>query len=149
VLKTVLRSKTKMKSAGIPQSLPGFISSTSDKNKEESDASLESKTVQILAILPHLSPGHITHLLRDDRFGGNVERVLEGLLDGSLESEWEGPVEEEVQWDRSIGKGKQRAKSQDEEKGEAFGYDIAQRRNVFDNDELDVMRVRVGKQHVG
>jgi hypothetical protein len=84
--------------------------------------------------------------LRDDRFGGNVERVLEGLLDGSLGSEWEDVDEGEGPKEEKSGKGKQRA---DEEKGCAFGYDVAQRRNVFDNEELDVARVRVGKQDVG
>jgi hypothetical protein len=83
--------------------------------------------------------------LQDDRFRGSVERVLQVLLDGSLGSEWEGAVEAEVQWDQGSGKGKQ--KTQDEEKGEPSGYDIAQRRNVFDKHELEVMRVR--KQHVG
>jgi hypothetical protein len=39
---------------------------------------------QIIAILSHLSQAYVTGLLREDRFGENVERFLEGLLDRSL-----------------------------------------------------------------
>ncbi len=129
MLELVLRSKTKTKSA---ESIPVPIASTSDNNEEENVASLEYKTSQILAILPHLSPSHVTHLMQDDRFGGNVEHFLEGLLDGSLGSEWEDVDEE-----KGSGKGKQRAKSQ-EYKRDAFGYDVTERRNVFDNGKEDV-----------
>jgi hypothetical protein len=70
--------------------------------------------------------------MQDDRFGGTVERVLEGLLYGSLGSEWEDVDEE-----KGSGKGEQRAKSQEYKRG-AFGYGVTARRNVFDNEELDI-----------
>jgi len=83
--------------------------------------------------------------LRDDRFGGNVERILEGLLDGSLGSELDDVDEEE---EEGSGKGKQKATPKDREKDDSFAYDVSQRRNIFDNEELDVARVRVGKQNI-
>lgn len=59
-------------------------------------------------------------------------------------SEWEDVDQAEGQKEEGSGKGKQKAKSKDEEKGDvAFRYDVAQRRNIFDDDELDVTRVRV------
>ena len=70
-----------------------------------------------------------------------MERILEGLLDGSLGSEWEHADEEEGK----RAKGKQKATP---EKDGAFAYDVSQRMNVFDNEELDVARVRIGKQNV-
>lgn len=63
-----------------------------------------------------------------------VERVLEGLLDGNLTSE-----PEDVDEQRSA-KGKKRASS---------GYDVSRRRNLIDDQELDVTRPKLGKRDVG
>jgi hypothetical protein len=135
VLTTILRSKTRIRDTNFtvnPESDSAPIASTSDNQAE----ALDSKAAQILAILPHLSHTYVTRLLQDNTLGGNVERVLEGLLDGSLASE-SGNTDED-----GSGKGKKRA----EEKSHAFGYE---RRNIFDEDEIDAARTRVGKQDVG
>ena len=108
---------------------------------------MEPKVAQILAILPHLSQACVARLLRDDRFGENVEHVLEGLLDGSLGFEHVNEQEDRaVEWNR---KGKQKASSKEVEEGDAFGYDISQRKNLFDDEELDITRLKLGKRDVG
>jgi hypothetical protein len=47
------------------------------------------------------------------------------------------------------GKGKQTAKIKGQDRHDVFGYDVAQRRNIFDNKELVVVRVGFGKQDIG
>jgi activating signal cointegrator complex subunit 2 len=150
VLRIVLRSNQKSRSGKIAIKsrpvLPSVVSMSSNINtntKKDESASLESKTAQILAILPHLSQSYVTHLLRDDTFRGNIELILEGLFDGSLGSEWE-----DVKEDRQTEEGgsKKRAELIVEETRDAFGGGVAQRRNVFDDEELDITRIRVSKQ---
>jgi hypothetical protein len=58
--------------------------------------------------------------LRDDRFRGNIERVLEGPLDGSLGFEWEDVDEGDGQMEERGGKGEQRAKLKDENRHDAL-----------------------------
>ena len=65
---------------------------------------------------------HVTPLLRDDRFGGNVERILEGLLDGSLGSELDDVDEEEGKKEEGSGKGEQKTTPKDREKEGSSSY---------------------------
>jgi len=81
--------KITIKSESIPAPVASTSSNINTNTEKDESASLEPKTTPILAILPHLSQSYVTRLLRDDRFGENVDRILEGLLDGCLGSEWE------------------------------------------------------------
>jgi hypothetical protein len=64
--------------------------------------------------------------LQDDTLGGNVERVLKGLLDGSLRSEF-GNTDED-----GSGKGKKR-----------------ERKRAMHREGTYLMKTRVGRQDVG
>jgi hypothetical protein len=79
---------------------------------------------------PQLSPLHVSRLLQDDRFRAYVEYVLEGLLDASLGSECESVDEDEAPRKRD------RIKSKAEKSH--LGYDVVQRRSIFDDEELDI-----------
>ena len=65
-----------------------------------------------------------------------------------MESELDDVDEEEGKKEEGSGKGKQKATPKDREKESPFAYDVSQRRNIFDNEELDVASVRVGKQNI-
>ncbi len=112
----------------LESSLSSLLSGVEKKDPECSrSCSIQGRrwraiTAQNLAILPDPSPSHVTQILQDDRFGGNVERVLEGRLDGSLGSEWDVHEGERPMKEKG-GKGKQRAKSKDEDGHDAFGYE--------------------------
>ena len=80
----------------------------------------ESIPVPVANILPHLSQSYVTRLLRDDGPGGNVERILEGLLDGSVGSEWEDVGEDSYR--------------QREGRSRESMVDSEETRDVFEND---------------
>ncbi|KAL0946603.1 hypothetical protein HGRIS_012802 [Hohenbuehelia grisea] len=90
-------------------------------------AQLARQISYIQDMLPHIPDSHIRALLlaRDYPFYDNVERVVEALLDGSAPSEAElapsGPKLNTV-------------------------IDVNERRNIFDDEEIDLNNVRFGKQ---
>ena len=103
------------------------------------DIDLDLKTIQVLDILPDLSSTYIRLLLTHDRYGGDAEKVVAALLEGTALSE-EDLVSED---------GKEYASgdvidAQDEEQ-----YSLNQRRNVFDEEILDVNLFRTGKKTIG
>ena len=112
--------KITVKSESIPVPVASTSSNINTNTEKDESASLEPKTTQILAILPHLSQSHVTRLLRDDRFGENVDRILEGLLDGCLGSEWE-----DVGKDNYRQREGRSGESMVEETRDAFEIDIA------------------------
>ncbi|KIM46903.1 hypothetical protein M413DRAFT_63865 [Hebeloma cylindrosporum] len=100
------------------------------------DPDLDIKTTQVLDILPDTSPNYIKLLLAHDRYGRDPEKVLGALLEGTAMSE------EELERDLREGLEMEVEKNEVE-------YRVEQRRNVFDDEPVDLSRYRVGKKDTG
>ncbi|KIM46909.1 hypothetical protein M413DRAFT_64091, partial [Hebeloma cylindrosporum] len=100
------------------------------------DPDLDIKTTQVLDILPDTSPNYIKLLLAHDRYGRDPEKVLGALLEGTAMSE------EELERDLREGLEMEVEKNEVE-------YKMEQRRNVFDDEPVDLSRYRVGKKDTG
>lgn len=100
------------------------------------DIDLDLKTIQVLDILPDLSSTYIRLLLTHDRYGGDVEKIVAALLEGTALSEEDLGSED--------GKEYTSADVIDAQDGEE--YSLSQRRNVFDEEVLDVNLFRTGKK---
>jgi activating signal cointegrator complex subunit 2 len=124
--------------------LPSIDNATSyDKGKGKAkaparieDPELDVKVTQILDVLPDLNPVYVRLLLGYEMYEGDPEQVLSALLEGRA------PTEEEINVKL--------------EQQEFYGhvptplraYDIAERRNVFDNQELDLAHLTIGKKNL-
>ena len=102
------------------------------------DIDLDLKTIQVLDILPDLSSSYIRLLLTHDRYGGDAEKVVAALLEGTALSEEDLGSED--------GKGYASGDVIDAQDGEQ--YSLNQRRNVFDEEVLDVNLFRTGKKTI-
>ena len=95
------------------------------------------------------SPSHVTRFLRDDRFGDDVKRVLEGLLDGSLDPNRKTSISGMNRRRKKRARKVKRERNKQTKKHKPRSGMMLHRRNVFDDEELDIARLRVGKQDVG
>ena len=119
-----------------------------DRPSALSDPDLDIKATEVLDILPDWSIDYVKLLLAHDRYGRNPEKVIEALLEGTA------PPEEELHQD---------LQAVDEFEAEGYAsegggamqpdpktfYDVASRKNVFDDQALDVSNLRVGKKTAG
>jgi activating signal cointegrator complex subunit 2 len=103
------------------------------------DIDLDLKTIQVLDILPDLSSTYIRLLLTHDRYDGDAEKVVAALLEGTALSE-EGLGSEN---------GKEYASGDVVDAQDGKQYSLNQRRNVFDEEVLDVNLFRTGKKTIG
>lgn len=124
----------------------GFISTDKNKGKAravplpstESDPELDLKATQVLDILPDFSINHIKLLLMHDDYGGNPERVIEALLEGTAMSE------EDLE--QHFGASQMMISEAKERRDQ---YDVRQRKNIFDGESLDVSKLIFGKKDIG
>ena len=108
------------------------------------DIDLDLKTIQVLDILPDLSSAYIRLLLTHDRYGGDAEKVVAALLEGTALSE------EDLQHDlRGLGDDEEYAFGNVDDPQDEEAYLLDQRRNVFDEEPLDVSLFRTGKKTTG
>jgi len=106
---------------------------SSSASKPIDDLGLASKVSQVLDLLPDASFDHVSKLLKSDRYTGNVERVIGALLDGSAPSET--VLDREAAPPTSAP-----APTQPVQKYE--------RRNVFDDEVVNLDTVRFGKKNI-
>ena len=97
---------------------------------------LDMKVAQVLDILPDTSPDYVRALLQhpDYSFKGNSERVVEALLEGTappMKDLHQPTVEHPPRFQESA--------------QEQFVYS-RERRNIFDDQEMDLTYVRIGKK---
>ncbi|KAG2139452.1 hypothetical protein BD769DRAFT_1431808 [Suillus cothurnatus] len=125
-----------IKSSGIP---PGASASgkskvgqSSNKGKakvvrpEPKSHELDVEILQVMEIFPTLSPEYIQELLTQSVFR-NAEKVIEALLEGTA------PGESSV--------------AEDVKSAHTVSNEPIERKNVFDDEILDVSKVRVGKKN--
>ncbi|KAH9478377.1 CUE domain-containing protein 3 [Psilocybe cubensis] len=109
-----------------------------------SDPDLDIKATQVLDILPDTPVDYVKLLLAHDRYGRNPEKVIEALLEGTAMSREQ--LEEDLQaaadLDYGAGNGHSEPVRDDT-------YKVEQRRNVFDDDVLDLTQLRFGKKSAG
>jgi activating signal cointegrator complex subunit 2 len=103
------------------------------------DIDLDLKTIQVLDILPDLSSTYIRLLLTHDRYGGDAEKVVAALLEGTALGEEDLGSED----------GKEHASGDVIDTQDKEQYSLDQRRNVFDEEVLDVNLFRTGKKTIG
>ena len=119
-----------------------FMSTNKNKGKARavpipptvSDTDLDMKATQVLDIFPDLSINHVRLLLMHGGYGGNPEKVIEALLEGTAMSEEH--LEQHVEESQMTAMERENQ------------YDVSQRKNVFDGEALDVSRLRFGKKDV-
>lgn len=96
-----------------------------------SSKAVDPRVEEVRAILPDYAPEYIQALLQRSEYG-NVERVVEALLEGTA------PPPEAIQQMATL-------KAQTPQAPEAFEY-TSDRRNVFDGEDMDTSRMRIGKK---
>ena len=97
-----------------------------------SSGAVDPRVEEVRAILPDYAPEYIQALLLRSEYG-NVERVVEALLEGTA------PPPEAIQQQATL-------KAQTiPQSPEAFEY-THDRRNVFDGEDMDTSRMRIGKK---
>ncbi|KAG1753611.1 uncharacterized protein EDB91DRAFT_1234067 [Suillus paluster] len=95
----------------------------------EKNHDLDLQISQVMDIFPDKSPGYIRALLAQPAFG-NAEKVIEALLEGTA------PGEASLAQDVSVGNS-----------ARAIFNEPIERRNVFDDEILDVSKIHVGKRN--
>jgi activating signal cointegrator complex subunit 2 len=93
---------------------------------------VDPRVEEVRAILPDYAPEYVQTLLLRSEYG-NVERVVEALLEGTA------PPPEAIQQQATL------KKAQTPQAPEAFEY-THDRRNVFDGEDMDTSRMRIGKK---
>lgn len=108
------------------------------------------KATQVLDILPDTPADYVKSLLAHDRYGRNPESIIAALLEGTAISE------EELARDADADAANEDEDDHDRDHPSiaaavpaAAPYSLSERRNVFDDDDIDVDRLRVGKVAAG
>lgn len=97
---------------------------------------VDMRVEEVRAILPDYEPEYIEALLQRTGYG-SVERVVEALLEGTA------PPPEAIQ--RQQQQQQATSKAQKPPARDEFEY-TRERRNVFDGEEMDVSKLRIGKK---
>lgn len=92
---------------------------------------VDPRVEEVRAILPDYAPEYVQALLQRSEYG-NVERVVEALLEGTA------PPPEAIGQQATL-------KAQKPQASDAFEY-TSDRRNVFDGEDMDTSRMRIGKK---
>ncbi|RXW22893.1 hypothetical protein EST38_g2941 [Candolleomyces aberdarensis] len=131
---------------------PSFTLSTSQIH-QESDVEIATKASQVLDILPDLSFEYVCNLLKSSRYGGDPERVIGALLEGSApdanvlkrelrSSAPSAPPERSSTPSAPLGVYSAPSAPPVVSQG------VYERRNVFDDEVIDFSTVRFGKKNV-
>jgi activating signal cointegrator complex subunit 2 len=99
---------------------------------------VDPRVEDVLAILPDYEPGYVEALLQRAEYG-SVERVVEALLEGTA------PPPEAIRQQRQLLQQPATSKAQNAPARDEFEY-TRDRRNVFDGEEMDVSKLRIGKK---
>jgi activating signal cointegrator complex subunit 2 len=92
---------------------------------------IDPRVEEVRAILPDYAPEYVEELLRRTEYG-SVERVVEALLEGTA------PPPEALEQQATL-------RAPTPQPREEFEY-THDRRNVFDGEEMDTSRLRIGKK---
>jgi activating signal cointegrator complex subunit 2 len=118
---------------------PALNNNTSSMRISAPTPDMEIKITQVLDILPEHLPEYIRALLEHPPLGRNPEKVIEALLEGTA------PGPEELEQSQSVGVDRGYVRGQDNGDDDLEKY-VRERRNVFDDEVMDVRQLRVGKK---
>lgn len=111
----------------------------------ERDPKLDEAVTQVLDILPEQSPDYVRFVLShpDYPYRGDAERLIGALLEGTAPDaeEVEGAIAQEAATLISISPPSQQQTTSTEQ----YSF-TKERQNVFDNEQMDLSRMRVGKK---
>lgn len=108
--------------------------------ENELDPDLDIKATQVLDIFPSHSLSYIRLLLAYPPYAGSPEKVIEALLEGTAPEESElVPISEYGA--KASGSAPQDASPEDD-----IARMVRERRNVFDDEILDLSKLRIGKK---
>ncbi|KAK2460847.1 hypothetical protein APHAL10511_007317 [Amanita phalloides] len=108
--------------------------------EDEPEVELDVKVTQVLDIFPSHSPPYIRLLLAYPLYAHSTEKVIEALLEGTAPDE-----ESLVSVSESAVEAGSREMPDAPEEDDIVRM-VRERRNVFDNDILDVSKLRIGKK---
>ncbi|KAJ2920359.1 hypothetical protein MD484_g190, partial [Candolleomyces efflorescens] len=114
--------------------IPNEPGPPASSREQENDVEIASKASQILELLPDLPFNYVTNLLVSSKYGGNTERVIEALLEGSAPTA--DALERELR------------SSEPTVTPAVVEQTPFERRNVFDDEVIDYNTVRFGKKKV-
>ncbi|KAF5355264.1 hypothetical protein D9758_006046 [Tetrapyrgos nigripes] len=108
-----------------------YLSEPVHASSSNPDPDLDVKISQVLDIFPDQSPEYIKALLSHSSypFHGNPEKLIEALLEGTAP-----PYEQLLQTEETSVPANKEA------------YSVSERRNIFDDNEMDLSKLRVGKK---
>ncbi|KAF8639204.1 hypothetical protein AX17_001690 [Amanita inopinata Kibby_2008] len=112
----------------------------SDDMRSGSDPDIDIKISQVLDIFPSHSPTYIRLLLLLPTYSGNAEKVIEGLLEGTAPGEDELAAADATKVDTGPN---WLPTSINENEIERM---VGERKNIFDNDVMDLSKLRYGKK---
>ncbi|KAM6501204.1 hypothetical protein JOM56_004218 [Amanita muscaria] len=112
--------------------------SISTANNTVSDPDNDIKVTQVLDIFPTHSPSYIRQLLEWPAYSGNAEKVIEALLENTAPQETELLAASRNEADAS--RGASTATEDD------IARMVRERRNVFDDEIIDLSKLRIGKK---
>ncbi|KAH9852302.1 hypothetical protein C2E23DRAFT_868782 [Lenzites betulinus] len=123
-------------SDGRGQRLGGGAGSTQEPGEEQVDIAL----AQVLDLFPDLRPGYLRYLLShaDYPYGGDAERLIGALLEGTA------PSAAEVETAMRQARNDDVPSHAEKKRADDFAF-TAERRNVFDDEAMDLSKVKVGK----
>ena len=144
---TLSTSNSSAPNSASNQTIPKFDRKGKGRAKEmpsdpSDDIDLDLKTIQVLDILPDLSSTYIRLLLTHDQYGGDAEKVVAALLEGTALSEEDLLQVGSEDGEECVSGGVNDARDEEQ-------YSLDQRRNVFDEEALDVNLFRTGKKTIG
>jgi activating signal cointegrator complex subunit 2 len=152
--------KLLIRSSGVPPGIDnmGRGPSATSKGKgraaavpeTQSDPALDAAVTQVLDILPDQDPGYVRYVLQhpDYPYKGDGERLIGALLEGTA------PVVDEAQYLAGVGAVATAGEMIDAkpisvpakmEEQDRFAY-TRERRNVFDDEKMDLSKLRIGKK---
>ncbi|EIM92125.1 uncharacterized protein STEHIDRAFT_143565 [Stereum hirsutum FP-91666 SS1] len=119
--------------ASTPRSFPPPVAPSSSAIRDD----VKAKVSEVLSILPDYEPGYIKALLQRSEYAGNSERVVEALLEGTAP-----PPEAINTASRPV---ESSGRTETPQVKDEFEF-TKERRNVFDEEAMDLSKVRVGKK---
>ena len=118
-------------------------SRTTAADEPKSDLALDAAVMQVLDILPEQDPAYVRYVLShsDYPYKGDAERLIEALLEEAA------PVVDEAQYNAGGYGGAAGQVVQPVQPQQVDNFEFTrERRNVFDDEKLDLSKLRIGKK---
>ncbi|KAI0370601.1 hypothetical protein BV20DRAFT_1018799 [Pilatotrama ljubarskyi] len=111
------------------------------------DEQLDVALAQVLDLFPDQDPAYIRYLLShaDYPYRGDAERLIGALLEGTAPSQAEVEAAMARESNEAQAQAEKGGKGKSKSGGEEFAF-TKERRNVFDDEAMDLSKVKIGKK---